>query len=206
MGHQLDAKRSNTRAAAALMSGASPGCTQPCQTSILRLCVFAGQGLPPAAAECARAGFGAAEAGPARCAAVRVNRRLCGTSARTVRRAILADRSGCGAVRPTHGRRRAVARSGRLQGRMPRRSGSSGSGQGGAGRCRRGCALERLQGIARGHVGSTRRTTLQHLLDQVDAAARTVPLVAQQSEGGTAERALTALHRDRAVRHPRCPG
>ena len=54
--------------------------------------------------------------------------------------------------------------------------------------------LERLQGIARGHVGSTRRTTLQHLLDQVDAAARTVPLVAQQSEGGTAERALTALH------------
>ena len=54
--------------------------------------------------------------------------------------------------------------------------------------------LERFQGIARGHVGPTRRTTLQHLLDQVDTAARTVPLVAQQSEGGTAERALAALN------------
>ena len=41
-------KRSSTRAAAALMSGASPGCTQPCQMSILRLCIPGpGTGHPP---------------------------------------------------------------------------------------------------------------------------------------------------------------
>ena len=83
-------KRSSTRAAAALMSGASPGCTQPCQMSILRLCVFPGQG-PATRRRGMRTrrfrGSRDRRACPVRSSAV--NRRLCGTSARTVRRAIL---------------------------------------------------------------------------------------------------------------------
>ena len=82
--------RSNTRAAAALMSGASPGCTQPCQTSILRLCVCAGQRFATRRRGMRTRRFRGSRdlrACPVRSSAV--NRRLCGTSARTVRRASL---------------------------------------------------------------------------------------------------------------------
>ena len=177
---------SSTRAVALLMLGSIAGCTQPISISTLRGCSRVGQ-------RCARAGARGRHLGLAAPPAA---------AARTAWPSFIAGaNSGDGQAFLQQPAQRALA--GRALRPSRRRCG---------GRCRPGgrtarptgrCVSQLRQVRQRSRcscVAARRRLAFEHLLDQVDAAARAVELVAEQlvgRAGGGAEAAVHALAQDR---------
>ena len=175
---------SSTRAVAALMFGTIAGCTQPASISILRACLRVGHASRtlPRRAPC-RAAFAAAAAANM---LAELHRRR---EQRAVRQELLQQSARAGAA-PSG---RATLLSTILRPMSTSRPYLH------AGRARRlaiaaGEAAVQVQLRAARGCGA-----FQHLLDQIDAAARAVELVAQQlvgRAGGGAEAAVHALAQD----------
>ena len=171
--------RSSTRAIAASMFGASEGCTQPSSTSILRACRGGGHA-------------------PAGCA----SRNAIGELARQQALDHAAQRQRAAEQRPRQQARATASSAARASGGVR----PTALVDERAGRCRRSrpyCDARRARRLAvaareaavevqlrlRGD-----RAALEHLLDQVDAPARPVELVAEQLVRRARRRAEAAMH------------